>query len=257
MWLLGSGSLRWFGAHHDQARRSLAYILVVFFGLALAPSSEAPAQTAPWDIETIQHRLVDLGYDVGATDGLLGPKTHSALRAFQTDRGLLITGLPDGNTQRALFTAEPSKSAADAPTPNDDPPDLEAVPLKPVRVAPLAPLVKGKPHEGFSVELSLAVRPGETPPPVSRDRVPTLSQRDASAESNPRDRWLKWAAAALAVLGALVFFAAARPKSDKQETAVAAPPQPIPSQKPSTRATVHGGHVFGVDIPPSGDSETG
>ncbi len=252
MWLLGSGSLGWFGAHHDQARRCLAYILVVFFCLALAPSSEAPAQTAPWDIETIQHRLVDLGYDVGATDGLLGPRTRAALRAFQTDRELPITGLPDGNTQRALFTAEPSQSAADAPTPNDDPPDLEAVPLKPVQVAPLAPLVKVNPHKGLSVELSLADRPGVTPPAVSTDRVLTFSQEDASAESDPWDRWFKWAAAALAVLGALVFFAAARPKSDKQETVVAAQPKPIPSQKPSTRATVHGGHVFGVDIPPSG-----
>ena len=153
MWPFGSGSLGWFGARHDQARRPLATVLVAVFCLALAPSIDAPAQTAPWTIETIQVRLVDLGYDVGEVDGLLGPRTHAALRAFQADQGLPVTGLPDGNTQRVLFAAEPPESAARARTPRDDPPSLDAVPLVPVRVAPLAPLARGSPHKGLSIEL--------------------------------------------------------------------------------------------------------
>jgi peptidoglycan hydrolase-like protein with peptidoglycan-binding domain len=240
----------------------LATVLVAFFCFALAPSIEAPAQTAPWDIETIQHRLVDLGYGIGEVDGLLGPRTRAALRAFQADRGLPVTGLPDGNTQRVLFAAEPPESAAEAPTPKDDPPDLDAVPLVPVRSAPLAPLAKGSPHKGFSVELLLAEQPGETAPPVRKDRGWTLSQGDTAAESEPSDQWLKWAAAALAVLGALVLFAAVGSKSTKQETVVAEQSQPIatatPStMTPSTMTTVRGGHVFGVEIPASEDSGPG
>jgi peptidoglycan hydrolase-like protein with peptidoglycan-binding domain len=257
MWPLGSRSLGWFGARHDQARRALAAVLAAFFCLALAPSIEAPAQTAPWDIETIQHRLVDLGYDVGATDGLLGPRTRAALRAFQADRRLPITGLPDGDTQRALFAAEPPESAADEPTPRGDPPSLDAVPLVAVRVAPLAPLAKGSPHKGFSIELLVADQPDETAPPVSTDRGLAVIPGDASAESEPWDRWIKWAAAALAVLGAFVLFAAVGSKSTKQETVVAEQPQPIATATPSTKTTVRGGHVFGVEIPSSEDSGPG
>ena len=284
MWPFGSGSLGWFGARHDQARRPLATVLVAVFCLALAPSIEAPAQTAPWDIETIQHRLVDLGYDVGATDGLLGPRTHAALRAFQADQGLPVTGLPDGNTQRALLAAEPPESAAGARTPRDDPPSLDAVPLVPVRVAPLAPLARGSPHKGLSIELLVADQPDETAPPASTGRgladqpvetAPPAStgrglavfQGETSADSEPWGRWIKWVAAALAVTGAVLLFAAVGPKSAKPETVVAERPRPFAAVRPSTMtpatmtpatiSTVRGGHVFGVDIPSSEDSGPG
>jgi peptidoglycan hydrolase-like protein with peptidoglycan-binding domain len=267
MWPFGSGSLGWFGARHDQARRSLATVLVAVLCFALTPSVEAPAQTAPWDIETIQVRLLDLGYDAGEVDGLLGPRTRAALRAFQADRGLPATGLPDGNTQRALLAAEPPESAAGARTPRDDPPSLDAVPLVPVRVAPLAPLARGSPHKGFSIELLMADQPDETAPPASTDRGMAVFQRDTSAESEPWGGWIKWAAAALAVLGALLLFAAVGPKSAKQQTVVAEQPRPfaavVPStmtsatMTPSTISTVRGGHVFGVDIPSSEDSGPG
>jgi len=209
----------------------------------------------------------------------LGPRTRAALRAFQADRRLPITGLPDGNTQRALFAAEPPESTAGAPTPSDDPPSLDAVPLVQVRVAPLAPLAKGSPHKGFSVELiladqpaetsplvstdqGLADQPDETAPPVSTDRGLAVIPGDTSVDSEPGDGWIKWAAAALAVLGAVLLFAAVGAKSTKQETVVAEQPQPIPSatpstMTPSTMTTVHGGHVFGVDIPSSEDSGPG
>ncbi len=264
---LSSGSLRWFGARHDQARRSLATVLVAVFCLAMAPSIDAPAQTAPWDIGTIQVRLLDLGYDVGEVDGLLGPRTHAALRAFQADQGLPVTGLPDGNTQRALLAAEPPESAAGARTPRDDPPSLDAVPLVPVRVAPLAPLARGSPHKGLSIELLVADQPDETAPPASTDRGLAVFQGETSADSEPWGRWIKWAAAALAVIGAVLLFAAVGPKSAKQETVVAERPRPFAAVRPSTMtpatmtpatiSTVRGGHVFGVDIPSSEDSGPG
>lgn len=36
----------------------------------------------------LQHKLVALGYDPGATDGLLGPKTLAALSEYQVEHGL-------------------------------------------------------------------------------------------------------------------------------------------------------------------------
>ncbi|MEM7002361.1 MAG: lytic murein transglycosylase [Pseudomonadota bacterium] len=41
-----------------------------------------------------QNSLTELGYSPGAADGLLGPATRRALRAFQTERGLIADGYP-------------------------------------------------------------------------------------------------------------------------------------------------------------------
>jgi peptidoglycan hydrolase-like protein with peptidoglycan-binding domain len=59
-----------------------------------------------WSLDTkimqAQQKLGALGYDPGAADGLLGPRTRQALRAFQQDQGLPLTGLLDLQTLEAL-----------------------------------------------------------------------------------------------------------------------------------------------------------
>ena len=49
-----------------------------------------------------QQRLNEKGYDVGTPDGGMGPRTAGALRAFQTDNGLPVTGKLDAATSEAL-----------------------------------------------------------------------------------------------------------------------------------------------------------
>lgn len=51
----------------------------------------------------VQHLLAYLGYDPGAADGVLGPKTKAAVYDFQQDfGGLQVDGLPGEETQKAL-----------------------------------------------------------------------------------------------------------------------------------------------------------
>ncbi|WP_394849797.1 peptidoglycan-binding protein [Pendulispora brunnea] len=51
----------------------------------------------------VQARLLNLGYDCGAVDGVLGPKTRAALRAFQTDNPPLeVSGACDEKTRGVL-----------------------------------------------------------------------------------------------------------------------------------------------------------
>jgi hypothetical protein len=50
-----------------------------------------------------QARLRDLGHYDGGVDGAYGPRTRQALEAFQRDRGVPVTGLPDYATLLALF----------------------------------------------------------------------------------------------------------------------------------------------------------
>ena len=42
----------------------------------------------------VQAGLAQLGYDPGPVDGVQGPKTTSAIRAYQRDNGLLVDGRP-------------------------------------------------------------------------------------------------------------------------------------------------------------------
>ena len=50
----------------------------------------------------VQRRLVQLGYDVGRLDGIIGPKTIAAITKFQRDRGLSPTGYLDEPTMMAF-----------------------------------------------------------------------------------------------------------------------------------------------------------
>lgn len=69
-------------------------------------SSDEPAKSVvvPSDrrqlVRETQTMLADKGYDPGPVDGQEGPSTRSALRAFQTARGLAVT---DGVTREAYI----------------------------------------------------------------------------------------------------------------------------------------------------------
>lgn len=54
------------------------------------------------EISGLQGRLRHLGYAVGAPDGTLDPRSEEALRAFQTDHDLEVTGELDQATQDRL-----------------------------------------------------------------------------------------------------------------------------------------------------------
>ncbi|MFN3630542.1 MAG: peptidoglycan-binding domain-containing protein, partial [Casimicrobiaceae bacterium] len=70
------------------------------------PASQAagPSSTgnANMSLTAAQQRLNQLGYDAGTPDGMLGRKTVQALRAFQRDRRIPITGQLDQATMNEL-----------------------------------------------------------------------------------------------------------------------------------------------------------
>jgi len=60
------------------------------------------------DLRTAQQELKDRGYYSGGVDGVAGPATHAALRDYQRDRSLKVTGRLDARTLASLA----SESAA-------------------------------------------------------------------------------------------------------------------------------------------------
>ncbi|MBD3306373.1 DUF1566 domain-containing protein [candidate division KSB3 bacterium] len=77
----------------------LGMTLLLLLGLSLtvqAADDEAAV------IEQAQQQLQIVGYDPGPVDGLWGPKTQAAVKAFQRDAGLAATGNLDDPTRARL-----------------------------------------------------------------------------------------------------------------------------------------------------------
>ena len=103
-------------------RRQFALLLVAFALIAVACSSGDDATSGDESssatgqagvtfpdptVRYLQQALNDLGYDVGAVDGLLASGTTDAVRAFQADNQLEETGSVDIDTLRAMADASP------------------------------------------------------------------------------------------------------------------------------------------------------
>ena len=67
-----------------------------------AAARTVPSATPTMDIRSAQRELKERGYYSGPVDGVIGTATESALRAYQRDRGLKITGRLDSPTVRSL-----------------------------------------------------------------------------------------------------------------------------------------------------------
>ncbi|WP_394845616.1 peptidoglycan-binding protein [Pendulispora brunnea] len=59
----------------------------------------------------VQTALGFLGFDPGEVDGLDGPKTRAALKAFQESVGITADGLIGPNSRRELLSALQTASA--------------------------------------------------------------------------------------------------------------------------------------------------
>jgi peptidoglycan hydrolase-like protein with peptidoglycan-binding domain len=78
-----------------------------------APAQPAQRQPAPeanvegMTIYELQERLAKLGYKPGVVDGISGPRTVDALKKYQADNKLPVTGVPDTDTIRKLRSEKP------------------------------------------------------------------------------------------------------------------------------------------------------
>nr|MDQ2694501.1 peptidoglycan-binding protein [Pseudomonadota bacterium] len=74
-----------------------------------APAAAPVDRTAVRDIQSALNRL---GYDAGPADGLMGSRTRAAIRQYQTDNRLAVTGEPSRDLLERL-----SQSLSQAPAP--------------------------------------------------------------------------------------------------------------------------------------------
>ncbi len=64
-------------------------------------------------VSEVQRGLAERGYYTGALDGLIGPATREAVRRFQADAGLPVTGIVDQRLAGELTSVDPNVRASD------------------------------------------------------------------------------------------------------------------------------------------------
>lgn len=80
-------------------RRGRAWLAAISIALAFA-SAAGPALAA--DLRDVQQELLARGYNAGVADGVYGPQTARAIRAFEAGRGWSETGAVSDRLLRAL-----------------------------------------------------------------------------------------------------------------------------------------------------------
>jgi peptidoglycan hydrolase-like protein with peptidoglycan-binding domain len=68
------------------------------------------------DVEALQTLLTDRGYRPGPSDGVFGNQTRTAVKAFQSDKGLAADGIAGPATMGALADAPVPDSGSTAST---------------------------------------------------------------------------------------------------------------------------------------------
>jgi peptidoglycan hydrolase-like protein with peptidoglycan-binding domain len=61
------------------------------------------------DVKDLQEALKTLGFNPGPVDGIFGAKTETAVRAFQTDRGITVDGIVGRETWHYIDEADHSQ----------------------------------------------------------------------------------------------------------------------------------------------------
>ena len=86
-------------------RTAAAAMLLLAFAHPLAAAAQ---EFREGRVAAVQHRLALLGYDPGPSDGIVGPRTRAAIRAFQRETGLPEDGRLSERLEAALSRTGPA-----------------------------------------------------------------------------------------------------------------------------------------------------
>ena len=181
-------------------------------------STDTPANTQPLssrDVLNLQLRLQTLGYYNQAVDGIYGDDTVDALKRFQEDEGLPVTGVVDRLTVDRLQNPQ---LITPRPSPEEGLEDSEAISNDTAVDSDIA-----QADEATADEADDTAEPTADESSTEGDNAQSDSADSAeSAENRSSIRWLLWlvlAAVALASLGGGLIIATRSSHDDDDDTA--------------------------------------
>jgi len=86
----------------------LSFLLVMLM-VGIMNARSAPLSGG--DVRGVQQTLLDIGYWPGPIDGILGSQTQSAIRQYQRDENLPVTGWLDAETARRVEEARRTRDS--------------------------------------------------------------------------------------------------------------------------------------------------
>ncbi|MTI81715.1 MAG: hypothetical protein FH758_12715 [Firmicutes bacterium] len=122
---------------------------------------QQPNLTGP-DIKALQRELIQLDYYQGDIDGVYGIKTAASVSEFQTDQGLIETGIVNEDTWDLLYDELISKQERPAVKETTPPPTGDITIVVDTVNRTLTLMTDGEPYKQFRV----SVGKPETPSPV-------------------------------------------------------------------------------------------
>lgn len=148
---------------------------VGFVLVAVALSSTLPAESQESSAaRTVQQVLVQRGYDIGAVDGLWGPRSSAALEDLQTQLGIEPTGQPDAATLEALTRATSGPEPVPAATePVEAPGAVSAPPAEKTVVETELPPPDVEPEAAVTVTPKVSAAPTPTGSGVNEQGPPS------------------------------------------------------------------------------------
>lgn len=102
------------------------FLALLLFAAGVTSAMDLKVGSRGAEVKAVQQKLADLGFDLGLIDGIYGNKTRAAVRQFQTDRNLAVTGVVDDRTYAAIMAASHSPAESDL-IPGDETTPAEGV----------------------------------------------------------------------------------------------------------------------------------
>lgn len=109
-------------------RSVIVAVVFTLAGICLVTAQDLSAE------RIAQQLLLDRGFDIGAVDGIWGPRSAAAMSQLQRDLGLKVTGLPDAATLEAILSAARPQPAA--PVESQASAEVEPAAPQPTPIAP-------------------------------------------------------------------------------------------------------------------------
>lgn len=157
-----------------------------------ASGQRTAGQLSKDKVKEIQEALKDKGNDPGQIDGIMGPKTQQALRAFQKSENLQVTGRVDEKTASALgVDVEKAGSSAGSEKSSSSSPQ-SGIGSSKSRAggssSESSPSGLGSSSSGSSGKSGSTAgsRPGSNNPDVTEPKKGSSAGRQESTDANPK-----------------------------------------------------------------------